>query len=658
MCNEHIGYFDMHVGYIISSWCIKHNIPFEQRLTIYKTVIRSRLEYGQQIIWFTKEQVSELEYLQANMLKRLLQQYRGYKQTTLLIHDILPLQNRFDILKMQFYIKMKCQTTSLAHKVQQYIKSTPHQHKNSIDMPECYIKKIEKTFDKYGITWKDAFYQLENELDFKLSKELIKNKVKQMAMLVLSIEVPKLASQYNHIYDTHKGQGRPETALVRLTRKYALNAQTNYDKILNSVITNDTHIHDCKPYRLSTPFYDHNLIPDTFTPLCGQAWRTILCSIDGKIPHDQHTCDFCGQPDSYLNLSHRIFKCNQYHEIRNHIFEQFHPILLENLEYYDTSLYTYIENYTNNQPLNDNPQYMTELLDSVIDPDFYNIHNKQLIKQLHSIILLITINIITIHLIKTPKNPLIEITLKNKNKIIVDSIDIINKKIIKTNELIPHSKTMYKTIPRTQCDLPETIKAKLPKFGSANDRKNDPILCTQANSYIIKKQINTQNTIQTYSDGSVRGSTIKFAGCGVFITYKNHMPLLFEYELPGTTSINVAELTGVHNTTTETLTYIKNEFINKSKEIPDITSFCDNQYSVLAINGQYKPNKNHKQLYNKIITNIEKIQKLTKYTLIWIPSHCKNTQHDIADELATQAAKKLQKKSGFRAGSGAIYRVP
>ena len=97
-------------------FCHTRNIPFWQRITIYKSVIRSRLEYASQVIFYEAHHIREIDKLQLFILRRLLNIDSNVpNECVFLSTGILPFNHRLHQLQLHFFAKVCNATTMASH---------------------------------------------------------------------------------------------------------------------------------------------------------------------------------------------------------------------------------------------------------------------------------------------------------------------------------------------------------------------------------------------------------------------------------------------------------------------------------------------------------------------------------------------------------------
>ncbi len=94
-------------------YCNQHNLQFHHRMTIYKSIIRSQIDYGIPIITYTKDDIDKLERDQCYALKRILRLNRStYDSTMRTVLNIPSIKNRIDNLKIGFMYTLRNNKTN------------------------------------------------------------------------------------------------------------------------------------------------------------------------------------------------------------------------------------------------------------------------------------------------------------------------------------------------------------------------------------------------------------------------------------------------------------------------------------------------------------------------------------------------------------------
>ena len=143
---------------------------------IYKTVIRSQLEYGAQVIDYTNMHVlNKLEELQIQSLRCLLHIPSTTPDAAILIStDILTVENRFNELKMNFFMKQRTSESLAGHLVRTLLEHGQYmQPFDNNDIPLPYHTIIKAIFRQYGPAWQKTMYYAENDIDPAAAKSFI-----------------------------------------------------------------------------------------------------------------------------------------------------------------------------------------------------------------------------------------------------------------------------------------------------------------------------------------------------------------------------------------------------------------------------------------------------------------------------------------------------
>ena len=168
----------------MNHFCHTKQIPYEQRLTVYKCVIRSRLEYAAQIIFYDDIMIRKLEKLQLTALRHLLDIPASTPHSVILLTtNILPIRHRFNQLKLNFYIKLRNNQGTLAHKVLTNILSKPLHLKHYSNTSRPYDLSIKQLLKQYGSSFQHALFDYNNKLPTDMFRDLISCKLHQVATI-------------------------------------------------------------------------------------------------------------------------------------------------------------------------------------------------------------------------------------------------------------------------------------------------------------------------------------------------------------------------------------------------------------------------------------------------------------------------------------------
>ena len=173
--------------------------------------------------------------------------------------------------------------------------------------------------------------------------------------------------------------------------------------------------------------------------------------------------------------------------------------------------------------------------------------------------------------------------------------------------------------------MPQTHQQTLyPIFGSAQQRATDPELQTQATNYIQNIVDSNPNDLYIWSDGSVRKKYVNKAGAAFVVSTAQ---IIHSQQITlRTNDIAIAELTG-----------LLHSFVWITNNLPQyktIHLMYDNQYVVKSILKKCKHHLRHHTLFQMIDRFIRLLQPHYCITFHWIPSHTRNTFHNLADDLA------------------------
>ena len=133
----------------LNTYCNNKKISYSNRLTLYKAVIRSQLEYGIPVINYVSREIDRLDDLQNKTLKQILKiNSDAHKSTTYVLTNHPSVQNRVHMMKMNFLLKLKQpKQNSLSHEVYRQLCIRQHlrpKHKERLPPTVEAMKMMEK----------------------------------------------------------------------------------------------------------------------------------------------------------------------------------------------------------------------------------------------------------------------------------------------------------------------------------------------------------------------------------------------------------------------------------------------------------------------------------------------------------------------------------
>ena len=110
----------------IATYCNEKQINYRNRLLLYKSIIRSQIDYGIPVLNYNKKEIKRLQQLQDRALSRMTRMNPNTHSTTAnAVHKIPSIRNRIHTMKLNFYMKLQKQkTNSMAHMVYKQLAGT------------------------------------------------------------------------------------------------------------------------------------------------------------------------------------------------------------------------------------------------------------------------------------------------------------------------------------------------------------------------------------------------------------------------------------------------------------------------------------------------------------------------------------------------------
>ena len=595
-------------------YCQDNQISTYNRLLLYKTIVRSQLDYGIPVINYTNNEKKRLEREQINSLRILLQlDSKTNEHTLLAITDVPTIKHRIDTMKMSFYLKLKQgHTQSLAQKiVQQHIQQPTivKTHKTRI----APIAEFLSIFRKYK---HQGLYDLDLQIPHKEIEHIIKTNLRTIRnnniISHLHDQCTKIISDEYRPFTTTNHT--PGGAIAKTLKTYN-KIQIDYD---NTYLPSYPHNHRYELYECLT-HCDHN-----------PKWQ------------DYHNCPHCNIQHQYPYM-HQLLTCNYQHE-RQHIFQS----IINELIYYS-------EKYAPNTTIIANEAYQV-ILDAAesgtIEPQDYDItmetffgnhlnQSMEVIATNHIKRMLISHLLLLINITQNKIKPIQSITyLTEYNKQIATEDMQQGKLIVRMQQ--KDGTIYYENIRHLieSMTLPELEHYNI-GLGAANNRttkqkklaqKYTNITIAKAHNTIIvvDGSINTKDNPMTEEEQ--KRTQKGYGGCGGIIInkYTNDTIHTFTKKVD-TNDPQLAELHGIYTALQKSLQMHKTHFITK------FTILCDCKNAVKYINNKYAPPRKYSTIYQKIQELKRQIKQSYEINIKWIPGHTDNKWNDRADSLAKKA---------------------
>jgi len=319
--------------YMAVAFSKKRAIPIYQRLTIYKTVIRSCIEYGSQIIMYSEGMIAQFETLQKVALKMLfgIPTFEAHPDAYLLVNNILPIKHRFNLLKLKFFFKIFHKGNSLLKFILNFeltrnpnINSQEYNPQHHIVQYRCEIANI---LHEYGQSYADTFLNniTDTIIPLEIMIDIIDQKIHQTAMKELSKSLHTMARQQQHMQE-HKEDIELSIYPPILTR--IINNCNDEDLLVqtlqNLAIPNLALAHikwndmlpDVSRLPIHLPNTDPHFIPSEIYRIQTDIWRYILLT-SSTINVFKTKCELCDIQTSNPTL-HLLLECKYHHRKRTH----------------------------------------------------------------------------------------------------------------------------------------------------------------------------------------------------------------------------------------------------------------------------------------------------------------------------------------------------
>ena len=599
---KHIKTNFVRASHAMQHFCKQYDIPTDQRLTIYKSVVRSRLEYAAQVIFFDDIQIQQFEALQLVCLRQLLElPYSCFDPMVLLSTNILPLKHRFYELKINFFIKLKWYTDSLASKVLFRLMDQPLTLKPDANTADSYKHLIQTVIRCYGKSFFNAIYPRTHVLTPELIRPIIKMKIRQFAQILLRQSLPSASN----------------AAIIFRTLGCAL----PIDQFLNQLPTDtefihtfDTLVNDVSLPRLHKPFISYPHLPNAIYAQLHTIWLMILSNLD-YVSDNAHTCSRCHDTTSNI-FYHQTFVCDSHSLIRHEIFTHISQILLSILPSYRCTLHDKLTDWFQDD-------IALTIQDSHDILALFIVNTDRIPNSLFKYCQTMFINLIALtnDRISRHLQPLQWYTAERNLK--VDLMDHIQAKEILIG-------TYNETLRLIHSNDINYTNHQLQHFGSSRERRHNPKLKLAATEYVNSMANQYLNDTIIWTDGSVHRTHPIRAGSAFVVSHKNQHQYSASLRID-TSSIAIAELCGIAHS----LLWIAHKQPQLSH---NIHLMADNQYAINVCQSICKTNPAHSMLVNQINQLLSTLKSSYSIHFHWIPGHTDNKLHSFTDSLANKAA--------------------
>ena len=607
--------------YPMIAYCNTHQLTTQHRIIIYKSIIRSQLDYGIQVLHLLKKEIKDLENYQERALKLLLNiEHNTSYETLQAITNLPSIQDRYKQLKINFLMKIKQPNNrSLAHAT---FKQVKHEQVTD-DIPRTApIPEIEEIMRQHTI---------EQTLDEKceMKQEDLKETIRE---IITDSQCKRLIQKINTAVNREKN---PAVAMYAPEDKAGGPLMKHLDK------------------------YKHmQLKPDwSYVPNTGSDHKEDLLQILQQCDNNPHwyhprICKHCHKKTTHHHL-HKILGCNKYKENRIDILQsmsteiqrmerEWHQKTGVGMDITDHDMHEIIFDGTIIQEGEVEQSNYHHILESMlglqINPALpkYMQHKIKSMMTGHLLLLIqMTKNI-------TPEDTTITTITHKQHKYHIFQQDLSSGKLI-----VRH----YKEGQIRYLNIREILESfTIQQFtqyniglGSASNRTTSQKIA--ARLYADKLTEPLQGTIIA-TDGSIHKKSSKKnpkGGYGLAIIHKTPQQthIMNEiYQHVRTNDPQITEIKGVLRAVDTLTNNIHNIQTNQ------IHILCDCINVVNYIKHLFQPPEHYTNDIYLIQQAMSEIQQTGKTIQIhWIPGHTGHPWNEIADELAKTAAADFPKKT-------------
>ena len=593
----------------MKDFCRSYRIPYEQRLTIYKTVIRSQLEYGAQILFYQNQKlINQLEKLQSHALRSLLDIPDSVPDAAILfINDVLPIHNRFDELQLNMFVRLKQSKHTLCGKLVNQLLQTNHSLKTySNSFFEPYHTSIRTTLNQYGSTFRKLLYPSDNIIDPVIAKNIIRLKIHNASQFHLLGQLSQFQTAYpilRSFYEYHD----IDDLITHIS-------DTSVGDLLDITTSELQHC------RIHTPALASQYIPSDICKYARSIWKNLLYNLPYRhlLPNACHTC----HENSQYPLLHTLFFCPSHASHQNFYFKQIAQTL-HRATILDHPLHSAIKQITVHH-------YVPTLREIInILPYLLGTSTNSMYQLPTAVNNQLRAHLINLSaLVQHRKYSIFPLQWCSINQHTVSLQDINQHKHL----LLDKTHSSLTLCTRTSLNLPcSAHHSSPPYFGSANTRNNNPALQAKANKFVSDLCNKFSDHTLIWTDGSCLRKRYPIqSGCATVISYKNTIQYTSSLKL-NTDSIATAELSGILHA----LLWLR--YCN-----PPCTSeihlMADSKYAIEICQNKCKVNRKHIPLLQQIRECIATIKHRHTITFHWIPGHTNNQLHGTCDKLAVAAA--------------------
>ena len=519
----------------------------------------------------------------------------------LLTTNILPLSHRFRQLQLNFYIKLRNATDTLASKILHHIIAAPRHIRQYSNAPESYDMSIKGILQYYGSSFQHALFDTENHLSNELYRSLISCKIQQTATLQLLHQL----GQYHHC--TQLIQSLTNIHDIDILLENA--TQSDFTQRI------DTFLHDISFHPFYIPFINKEYLPSEIFNNRHYIWHSLLWHYSSTTATD--TCPKCLEQHDNM-LLHWLFECDKYSSIRDFIFNEMLQ-LQNNSNLYNThSLFEFLNNWLHNNEVHFDYDILNDILLTCMSPSIttndltFDNHTCTTLRSL-----LINLAAFTLPSFTSLLHPINWSQTEHGN--IIDLQDCLQHKRINLERSRNGTLSLTTTMNHSQAH-----QTQFPIFASARIRKQQPELQAIATRYIDNLVTEFSDDIILWSDASVR-KFYQHAGVATLVSLGNHNIHNKAIRLQ-TQDIALAELCGI----LLNLYWLSTNIAT----VPIAHIFCDNQYAIKACLQLCHAHTKHILVIQKILQIKQCLSDRVAIQFHWIPSHTNNIRHSQVDTKA------------------------
>ena len=590
----------------LNTYCISNKINQKNRLTLYKAIIRSQLEYGIPVINYENNEIDRLDELQNRTLKQIIKLNNDtHKSTTYALTQLPSIRNRIHMMKINFYLKLQTpKRNSLSHMVYKQLCLGQHlrpKHKDRLPPTVEAIKIL----------------QQQNMQGYLMQKEITEYKETQ--------QVAKKQIMHNQYKQTIKTHERQCISARQIPEEY----KGHVPKIELPKRAVAEILDKFQRIKLN---YENNYIPQAPIEPKLQLMNYLVQGDNNPRWYKPEECIKCRKCTEYYRL-HRLLECRKYEKLRRNIMES---ISIE-LDYYAIKYGTQVHQIIRNElhsKLNDIAR--TGYVEKTDVHDIFSlITGGKISKNLKLKYSIPIQRMLLAHTVLLIQATQLGITKPEDTETVRIGELVIYKQDLRRGKIVvrtadeKNEQTGFTNIRHMieNMTLPELHNYEI-GLGSATTRTSKQKLL--ARKY-TNKVIQQASDHIIFTDGSIhfdnRNKPTQQGGCGGILINKSTGETLDQFcESMKTSDPQQAELHGIL-----VAVQLANKLYKENKK--NTTILCDCKNAVNYITNRYRTPWKYSNVYQEI--KEEMILNNHKHiTLKWIPGHTNNRYNDKADQLA------------------------